>query len=218
MCMTDPGAYAMCDDASCTHFYCPTCIQLHLREILASGSAPVVCPGCHDDTAHATSSGRPGRAVRSLVTGQALTFLQKSGVIDLKLQFRIMKLQGELTTPFFECPNTPCGRLLVDSNVQVVHRTGTGGVTVHQVDVGLCECGARVCVGCHVVVSPASVEKHMCRQAQPSVAEAKAAYQLMEACMKSSAGQRCPKCQTYVDTRGGWALQPHHASSAATVL
>lgn len=196
MCMTDRGEYTMSDHPRCTHFYCPGCIHIHLREALATGAAPVVCPGCADDGL--AGPARPPPATVGLVTGRALTLLHRQGVIDLKLQFRIMRLQGELQTRFFECPREGCDRLLVDSDVNVVHRSGPGGVAVHQVHVGRCECGARVCVGCHAVVPPARAARHVCRQAEASVAKAKASYQLLEATMQAGLGKRCPKCHMYV--------------------
>lgn len=172
----------------CTHFYCASCIRDFLNTMLEEGVSPVVCPGCHDN-APAGQAPEGGR-----VEGKALTFLERHGVIDKALQFRLMRLQTrEEEELFFQCPAPGCSELLVQTKPQL---TLHGSKVVVRID--RCPCGAAVCVGCHQVVADGETTQHECPVASADTSGDAASLLLMQ-----SIGKKCPRCRMYVMKNGG---------------
>jgi len=97
-----------------------------------------------------------------------LTFLQERDVITLDFQMRFMKQQEKDGDKYFACP-AQCGRYLIDMDPEyaVVPR-GSREVDGFErvMKLGKCECGARVCVKCHLEAEPSGIKRAMQKLAE----------------------------------------------------
>ena len=137
----------------CLHFYCEGCIQGSLQAMLDTGQFPAYCPACRVDSKDQGHS----EPTKGRIEGPALTFLQQRGVLTLDFQFRFMRQQDQSSPIFFKCPAAGCSRYLIDQDPQyaIVPRGSTEVEGFERkMRLGKCECGARVCVRCHMQATP----------------------------------------------------------------
>lgn len=158
ICWADPPEFGI--STSCTHFFCGVCIRGHLEQVMNSGSFPAFCPLCQA----AAPKGETPHYGR--INGEAMTFLQRKGVVSKEFQFRFMRQQDEHEELFFECP-AKCGNYLVDAKPTFVLRDNDEvGMNVKR-----CPCGVGVCVQCHALVPDADFETHRCPETDETRAQ-----------------------------------------------
>ena len=92
ICWSAPQKYGI--STECTHFFCEVCIKMHLQQVMNSGKFPGYCPLCE-------ASAPKGEAPRyGKISGKALSFLERRGIIDKEFQFMFMRKQEELQELF----------------------------------------------------------------------------------------------------------------------
>ena len=190
ICWALPQKYGI--STECTHFFCEECIQYHLKTVMNSGKFPGYCPVCE-------ASAPKGEVPRyGKISGKALSFLEKRGVIEKEFQFRFMRKQEEFEELFFECP-AKCGNYLVDVDPTYVLRKDKVVVRVER-----CPCGQGVCVQCHQPVKDGDFETHVC----PEVGKKTKQLQQIQddqatlALMKKL-GKKCPNCNMFIMKNAG---------------
>ena len=190
ICWALPQKYGI--STECTHFFCEECIQYHLKTVMNSGKFPGYCPVCE-------ASAPKGEVPRyGKISGKALSFLEKHGIIEKEFQFRFMRKQEEFEELFFECP-AKCGNYLVDVDPTYVLRKDKVAVRVER-----CPCGQGVCVQCHQPVKDVDFETHVC----PEVGKKTKQLQQIQndhatlALMKKL-GKKCPNCNMFIMKNAG---------------
>ena len=157
-----------------------------------SGKFPGYCPVCE-------ASAPKGEVPRyGKISGKALSFLEKHGIIEKEFQFRFMRKQEEFEELFFECP-AKCGNYLVDVDPTYLLRKDKVVVRVER-----CPCGQGVCVQCHQPVKDGDFETHVC----PEVGKKTKQLQQIQddqatlALMKKL-GKKCPNCNMFIMKNAG---------------
>ena len=157
----------------------------------------MLCPGCAEGSAPTTptASTTATTTPAGRIEGPTLELLEREGVVNKQLQFRLMRLQGEKGVDvLFQCP-TKCGHFLVDRAPDLVVRSNNELA----VRVGRCKCGRGVCSSCHQLVEDSGMETHICPTAQaPDLAHDRAALAFMKTVAK-----KCPQCNLFVEKTGG---------------
>ena len=186
ICWCDPQKYGI--STECTHFFCETCIKTHLETIVNSGKFPGYCPICLANTPKGETP-RYGR-----ITGKAMTFLERRGIITKEFQFRFMRKQEEEEGPsFFECP-WKCGNFLIDVKPTYVLK---GGDVLTRVE--RCPCKKGVCVQCHQKVEDSKIESHKC----PDKNRSQAQDDVATLAWMKKVGKKCPNCSMFLVKNAG---------------
>jgi len=190
ICWALPQKYGI--STECTHFFCEECIKYQLKTVMNSGKFPGYCPVCK-------ASAPKGEDPRyGKIDGDAMSFLEKQGIIDKEFQFQFMRKQEEFEELFFECP-AKCGNYLVDVDPTYVLRKDKVVARVER-----CPCGQGVCVQCHQAVKDEDFETHCC----PEVGKkGKQLQQLQDdqatlALMKKL-GKKCTNCNMFIMKNAG---------------
>lgn len=185
ICFDAPPKYGISTD--CAHFLCADCISDHLKEVLRTGKTPAFCPCCEGEAPPGVTP-EGGR-----ITGKAIAFLYRHGVVDKEFMFRFMKLQRASEQLWFECP-AKCGNFLIDKDPTLIVRGGE--LVVH---VQKCPCGKAVCLQCHQLVPDEEMRSHRCPDGRRGILETdEASTQLM-----SRIGKRCPNCSMFIEKNSG---------------
>ena len=121
------------------------------------------------------------------ISGKAMTFLERKGVIDKEFQFRFMKKQDETEELFFACP-AKCGKFLVDVDPTLIMRKGEVSTKIER-----CPCGEGVCVQCHQLVEDSQFEKHKCPELTKGTATDAETLKMMK-----KLGKKCPNCSMFI--------------------
>jgi len=179
----------------CSHFFCSECIKGSLEAILDSAQFPAYCPMCR-----AEAGGKPPNAGR--IEDEALTFLERRGVISRDFQFRFMKQQKKGQTEYFRCP-AMCGNFLQHMDAEekyVIEQGATGPIRkLKKKNVGQCPCGILVCLFCHAKIDPTKAGEHDCeagaKNAKPMDEDTKK--------MLQKNGKKCPNCGNFIEKAGG---------------
>ena len=184
ICWSAPQKYGI--STECTHFFCEVCIKMHLQQVMNSGKFPGYCPLCE-------ASAPKGEAPRyGKISGKALSFLERRGIIDKEFQFMFMRKQEELQELFFACP-AKCGNYLVDIDPTYVLRKNKVVARVER-----CPCGQGVCVQCHALVKDKDFEKHTCPDQNKAQQDDLATIALMK-----KLGKKCPHCNMFIMKNAG---------------
>jgi hypothetical protein len=187
ICYCDPQQYGI--STECSHFFCETCIKLQLDTIMNSGKFPGYCPICE-------ANAPKGEAPRyGKITGKAMTFLQRHGIVTKEFQFRFMRKQTEQEgNSFFACPGK-CGNYLVDADPTYVLRS-SGEVATK---IEKCPCGQGVCLQCHEAVPDKKIESHTC----PSDKRSRAHDDVATLELMKKLGKKCPNCNMFIVKNSG---------------
>lgn len=186
ICWSEPQIYGI--STECTHFFCETCVKMHLHTVLNSGKFPGYCPICLANTPKGQTP-QYGR-----ISGKAMTFLEKHGVINKEFQFHFMQKQNEDDTLFFKCPAKNCDLFLIDIDPMFVLKSGKVTTRIER-----CPCGVGVCVECHQLVPEHMFETHVCKKLERFNKDKadKAAEKATEQYLKK-VGKNCPNCNMFI--------------------
>ena len=186
ICWSYPQKYGI--STECTHFFCEVCIKGHLQNVMNTGKFPGYCPVCQ------VSAPKGEEPRYGKISGKALSYLEKHGVIDKEFQFMFMRKQEELEELFFECP-AKCGNYLVDVDPTYVLRKDKVVVRVER-----CPCGQGVCVQCHQPVEDKDLETHTC----PDGSQAKSQQDdIATIALMKKLGKKCPHCNMFIMKNSG---------------
>jgi len=199
--------------SECTHFYCAKCIRTHLKTVLEQGIFPAYCPECRRSAETSPVEGSATKSAAQVpsvgrITGPALIFLQRRGVITRDLAYRFLKqqLRDVKGKQFFKCPGENCERYLLHMSPileREIYDTGCGNMATRMVQrkLGKCKCGACVCLMCHIEVKKG--EKHKCIHDEDNATKSETVD--MEQILKAANGNGvfCPNCNFFVLRNGG---------------
>jgi hypothetical protein len=187
----DDSSYGL--STECDHRFCEECIVGTLEAMVETGQFPAYCPQCRADASS------PGEVNVGRILPPVLSFLEQRKVITQDFLLRFTKQdaresQEEDEEVYFPCPSK-CGRFLLQPEEEY-YTDPKHDIPCRRL--GLCPCGATMCVACHREEA-VSAAVHQC----PDTAGKGAQIDAASLALVASAGKKCPKCKSFVQRTEG---------------